>query len=562
MKKDGAALLNSLKNKMLGECFFCKLFATTSLLMLGFSCQNTRDKAKSILATTEPKKLSLCISSDVSSLDPRYGVDATSSQIIRMLFEGLMYIDTKGQVAHAIARAHEVSPDKKTYTFYLRSCQWSNGMDITAYDFEYSWKSILSANQKQRSMAAHHFYIIKNVAKFLKSEGELDEIGIRALDARTFQIELEEAVPYFLESITNTWFFPICKFADQTNGQWAQESGKGFVCSGPFHLKRHRHNNEIFMEKNPLFWDAENVALHRVSVSVVRDTMTRLCLFEKGRVDWVGRPLSGLPLDACAILKKENKITVSPSLGLYWYFFNTERFPFTNKKMRQAFAYALNREEITNYILQAGEEPALAVLPLAYGLQASSSFKDNNKEKAQELFASALSELGIKKENLPELTISYNTDETHQSVAQAIQHQLFSVLGVKVKLRHTEWKVHYSNLMQGDFCIGGMMWHSWVRDPIYILQTFRSKDDGINMSRWQNTEFQEILAASDRETDENQRKKLLSAAQSLLMEEMPVMPIYFTSTAYGKSENLRNVNVIESSILDIRHAYFEEKSNR
>lgn len=552
---------NMLRNNSLSCFVFGRIFALMGLLVLLFSCQNTKDKAKSLLSGSEPKKLSLCISSDVSSLDPRYGVDATSSQIIKMLFEGLMYVDVKGHVAHAIAHSHKISSNKKIYTFHLRPCQWSNGMDITAYDFEYTWKSVICANQKYRSMAAHHFYIIKNVSKFLKSECSLDEVGIRALDARTFQVELEEAVPYFLESITNTWFFPICKFTDQTNGHWARESGKGFVCSGPFHLKRHRHNNEIFMEKNPLFWDAENVALHRVSVSVVKDTMTRLCLFEKGRINWVGRPLSGLPLDACAILKKENKITLSPSLGLYWYFFNTERFPFTNKKMRQAFSYALNRGEITDYILQAGEEPATTVLPSAYGLT-ESAFKDNNKEKAKELFASALSELGIKKENLPELTISYNTDETHQNVAQAIQHQLYSVLGVKVKLRHTEWKVHYSNLMQGDYCIGGMMWHSWVRDPIYILQTFRSKDDGINLSRWQNDQYQKTLAASDRETNETQRRKLLAVAQSILMEEMPVMPIYFTSTAYGKSENLRNVNVLESSMLDVRHAYFEERSSR
>lgn len=106
------------------------------------------------------------------------------------------------------------------------------------------------------------------------------------------------------------------------------------------------------------------------------------------------------------------------------------------------------------------------------------------------------------------------------------------------------------------------MWHSWVRDPIYILQTFRSKDDGINLSRWQNDQYQKTLAASDRETNETQRRKLLAVAQSILMEEMPVMPIYFTSTAYGKSENLRNVNVLESSMLDVRHAYFEESSSR
>jgi ABC-type oligopeptide transport system substrate-binding subunit len=155
--------------------------------------------------------------------------------------------------------------------------------------------------------------------------------------------------------------------------------------------------------------------------------MTQLCLFEKGDIDWLGKPLSGLPLDACAILKKEKKISLHTSCGVYWYFFNTDRFPFTNRKIRQAFAFAINRREITEYVLQANEQPANSILPPSYGINQEGSLLDNNKEKARRLLAEGLEELGIKRKNLPEITINYNSDEIHQNVAQIVQQQIFAV---------------------------------------------------------------------------------------------------------------------------------------
>jgi len=550
---------------LMKDSFFCFKRIVKSLpyvaLFYVASCDKAKDTAHSFFSDKDSEALSLCISADVSCLDPRMGIDATSSQIIKMLFEGLMYIDERGEVVHAIAKSHDVSKDQKVYTFHLRDCQWSNGMDITAYDFEYSWKSILEPLGKDRSMAAHNFYIIKNVSHYLKGACDLKEVGIRALDAKTLQVELQNPVPYFLEALTNTWFFPVCKMMDQCSYSQKKENEKKIVSSGPFKLKGHKINNEILMQKNPLFWDAENVGLHKISISIIKDTMTRLCLFEKGRIDWLGKPLSGLPLDACAILRKEEKISVSPSLGVYWYFFNTERFPFTNKKMRQAFSLSINRDEITNFVLQSNEKPAQSIVPAAYNLSEKVYFDENHKEEARRLFFEALEELGIKKENLPELTLSYNSDETHQNVAQIIQHQVYSTLGIKLKLRHSDWRSHYLDLKQGDFCIGGMMWHSWIRDPMYVLQTFRFKEDGINMSRWQNEEYRNLLTASEKEISPSIRKKLLSSAHDVLMDEMPVMPVYYTTMAYGKSERLHNAFVLENSMLDLRHAHFGSKKN-
>jgi len=146
----------------------------------------------------------------------------------------------------------------------------------------------------------------------------------------------------------------------------------------------------------------------------------------------------------------------------------------------------------------------------------------------------------------------------HQRVAEALQEQWQKVFGITIKLEKQEWKFHYDKLQKGDYQIGGMAWRSWLRDPIYLLQTFRYKDDGINMSRWQHKSYQTLLQASERELNNNKRLNYFRQAEALLMHEMPVIPIYFTTICYSKSESLKNVYLSDLYEVDFRWAYLEE----
>nr|NGX38369.1 Oligopeptide-binding protein OppA [Chlamydiota bacterium] len=130
--------------------------------------------------------------------------------------------------------------------------------------------------------------------------------------------------------------------------------------------------------------------------------------------------------------------------------------------------------------------------------------------------------------------------------------------GLNIKLENQDWKVHYGKLQKGNFQIGGMAWQSWLRDPIYILQTFRDRSDGVNMSRWENAAYQTYLSQAEEEVDPARRRQLYNEAQSILMEEMPVIPIYFPTIAYSKSKKLKNVYISELFEADFRWAYFEE----
>ncbi|MBI2742655.1 MAG: peptide ABC transporter substrate-binding protein [Chlamydiales bacterium] len=526
----------------------------TPLLLLA-AC-GSKEKHPPVSKMEQAKLLPISFGTEIRSLDPRIGIDDKSQLVIKMLFEGLMTFDLQGKLVPSLAKSYKISGNMKTYTFTLRDCNWSNGEPITAYDFEYSWKRAITDTSK--SLSIQNFYPIKNVRGFLKKEKSAEELGIRAVDAKTFVVELEHPTAYFLEAVATSSFFPINASLDQKNPDWINEVGPSFISSGPFTLEKHKQNDELVLIKNPAYWDQKNVNLPGIRIAIVKDPTTELSMFEKGQLAWVGKPLSRLPLDAIPSLKTRKELTSVPSMGVYWYFINTEAFPFTNKKIRKAFAYAINRKEITDHILQTGEEPALGVLPKNLGIHPSEHFSDNNLEEARTLLAEGLKELGITKEELGPIVLSYNSSEYHQQTALVVQEQWQKALGIEIKLQQEEWKVHYQNLVSGNYQLGGMGWNSWLRDPIYIMQTFRIRGDGINMSRWESPTYQRLLDEAEVEPDAQKRLHIFFQAEKLLMDEMPVIPIYFTSICYSKKSQLKNVYVSELNQLDFKWASLEE----
>ncbi|MBS0629947.1 MAG: peptide ABC transporter substrate-binding protein [Verrucomicrobia bacterium] len=497
----------------------------------------------------------MSIQSEICSLDPSVAIDVPSIFPQRMLFEGLVIADLSGNIRPAIAERYEISDDLKTFTFYLRPSVWSNGDPVTAYDFEYAWKKII--NPQTTTLGAHNFYYIKNAKQASQGEVSIDEVGIKVLDTYTLKVELEHPTPYFLEIVAIPSFFPINSKIDKVNPKWSNLQGDQFVCNGPFVLEKHRIDNEILVRKNPNYWDAENVKLPGISIAIIKDSSTQLSMFEKGELDWLGQPLAKIPLDAIETLKKENKVTFINTLGLYWYYFNTESFPFQNKKMRQAFAYAINRDVIVKHVLQCNESPAFALLSSRLTGQKSPYFEDNNRKLAIRLFNEALAEMEILKDQLPEITINYSAAPINQRLAEALQQQWNQVFGIDIVLEQQEWKVHFERLRVGNFQVGGCGWQSWLRDPIYTMQAFRYKTDGINISHWENPNYQQLLDLAEQEIDLNRRKELFKKAEAILMDDMPVIPIYFMTIAYGKNPKLKDVLITDLYEIDFRWAYFE-----
>jgi len=475
--------------------------------------------------------LRLNIPSDPETLDPRKGGDRTSSIFHCILFDGLMRLDDEGNAVQSLAEKVDISKDRTVYTFTIRDSSWSDGSPVTAWDFEKSWKDVLDPNFPAKN--AHLLYPIKNAEGAKTGISSLSEVGIRSLNAKTLEVTLERPTPYFLDLVAFCVLYPVNVEVDHSRPNWEYEVGSKFVSNGPFRLKEWKRNNTIVLEKNPHYYRADQVILDEVHFSMVNSEMTAFNLFEKGELDILGNPLIPLPSDAIPQLMQERKLQVYPTGATTFCVFNVNQPPFDNANIRKAFSYAIERKEIVSNITQLGEEAALgAVPPVLKKYENTAFYEDGNWTAARTHFAKGLKEMRITKEQFPTLTFYYHTAELQHKVAQALQEQWKSCLGVKVNLVNLEKKVLVHNLNLGNYSFALHLWIAQYKDPMNLLERFKFPENVKNYSNWKSPQYAQLLTESSEAITNKERYALLQQAESLLMDAMPIAPIYHWNAAF------------------------------
>jgi oligopeptide transport system substrate-binding protein len=490
--------------------------------------------------------------SEPPTADPGLAEDNISGAVIRAVFDGLTRLDKNAKPIEGVAEKIDISDDKLTYTFHLRDSKWSNGDPVTAHDFEFAWKRVL--DPATGAKYAYQLYYVKNAEAYNKGKASRDDVGVKALDDKTLQVTLEHPTPYFLELTAFYTYSPVNKKVVEGNKNWANEAST-IVGNGPFKMESWDHKNQMTLVKNDSYWDKDAVKIDKIKFSMIEDENTELSMFQQGDFDWAGKPLSSLPTDSIPHLKEQGILQTEPLAAVYWYKFNTEKPPFNNAKIRKAFAYAINRQEIIDNITQTGEIPATGAVPTTMTIKPDGYFKDNDVATAKKLLEEGMSELGITK--LPPITLSYNTYEAHQKIAQAVQDQWKKNLGVDVTLQNQEWKVYIDTLHSGDYQIGRMGWLGDFNDPINFLELFKEKDNGTNDTNWENPQYKDLLNKALVEPDTEKRKKILINAEQILMDEMPIAPVYFQTDAWVQNPKLKGVTVDVLGNIDFKGAYFE-----
>ena len=518
-----------------------------ALSILTTSCDKNDSGSKSTGTENSPSVLKITSDSDPTSLDPRKVRDLASITALRMFYDGLMRSDFNGKLIPALAEKVEVSSDMTHYTFTLRESYWSNGEPITAQDFEYSWKSIL--NPQFSAPNAYQFYLIKGAKAAKEGLISLDQVGIKAVDTKTLVVELENPTPYFLEMTAFHPFFPV-------NPKWDalsttdKDAPHQFIASGAFVPETWAHHNVLVAKKNHKYWNAAEVKFDEIQLMTL-DSHTALQMFEAGDLHWTGSPMGDIPTDAMLHLKKEGALGIAPAAGTHFFRFNTTNSPFNNKKMRQAFSYALNRKAITEHVLQGGQKPAMSLVPLHMGLQKESYFADDSIADAQALFTEALTELNMTKEQLPTITLSYANNERSHKIAQAVQQQWNKNFGINVMLVGYESKVYFDKLAHQDYQISSGSWFADINDPINFLEVFKYKSNSTNNTLWESPEYITLLDKSSIEANPELRKEILGKAESLLMDEMPIAPLFYYTFDYAKKENVSGIYFSELGYLDL-----------
>jgi oligopeptide transport system substrate-binding protein len=512
------------------------------LLILLSSCHQTQQNVARINMQHEPH-----------TLDPRRARDLQAMTIAKMVFEGLTRVNADEKAELAMAEKVDISSDGKIYTITLRKAKWSSGEEVTAHDFSYAWKKVLEPTFPADQ--AFQLYVIKNAKSAKEGKASTDQVGIQALDNQTLQVELDHPIPYFLDLVALPIFFPISQKVDEAYPQWMHD-GQHLVGNGPFALKEWKHNDLMRMEKNPSYWDSDQVKLKELHLVMVSED-TELKMFEKGELDWAGSPLSTLPVTVLPHLKEKGQLQVKPFLATYFFRTNVESVPFSHPLMRKAFAMAIQRQEIVEHVTQGNQLPATGLLPPALGVAERPYFRDGDIEMAKAAFEEALTALNQQRETLPPLSLMYVAGDRNHLIAQAVQEQWRKALGVTVQLQAVERKVYFDQISKKNYQLAAGSWTADFKDPINFLEVFKFKAGGSNNTAWENLRYRELLNEASLVKETKKRNELFHECEEILIGEMPIIPLFHFTMLY-MTHHIKNVALSSLGGIDFKWAEVEK----
>ncbi len=511
---------------------------------------DTNDKTEETAPSTEGEKiLRTNNSSEPGSLDPPLAQGTHESWVLDHAFEGLMKIDKDLEVVPGMAKSVDVSEDKLTYTFTMRDdAKWSNGEPVTAGDFEFSWKRAL--NPDTASDYAHQLYYIKGGEAFNLGKGKEEDVMVKAEDDKTLVVTLEAPTEFFLELTAFYTLFPVNQKTVEENADWAK-SPESYISNGPFKLTEWEHSSSIKIRKNDEYYDKDSVNLDGIDFDIIEDENTTWQKFEGGDYDF----LTPLPQAVVAELQAADdpELVIAEQVGTYYYNLNAEYElpngikPFANSKIRKAFAMSLDNETIVEKIAQGGQLPAEGVVPRGLTDENGKEYRDEvgkllefNEEEAKKLFEEGLKEEGLKVEDFKNVVILYNTLESHKKIAQAAQEMWRVNLGAEVQLENVEFQVKLDREKSGDYSISRAGWIGDYSDPITFLELWDSQSS-FNDANYNNPEYDKLVDIAKTSPDNAERFDAMRKAEKMLMEDMPVAPVYFYTQPFAQKEYVTGV---------------------
>lgn len=496
------------------------------------------DKQASGDSKDSTQEITLGMTTEPPAIDPAIATDTTSGWVLDHIFEGLYTRDKEGNPVLGVAKDQKVSDDGKTYTFTLRDdAKWSDGSPVTAQDFEFAWKNVL--NPDTGSAFAFYMYYIKGAEAYNKGKGSADEVGVKAVNEKTLQVDLNAPLGYFDKLLTMWTFYPVKKDLVEGNKNWSADA-KNYVSNGPFKMTDWKHNSEVVLEKNDNYYDKKDVSLKKVTFKIVTDATTYYQMYKTNELDLI----MTLPTDAVTAEKNNKEYQEVPYFGTYMYMFNVEKAPFNNAKVRKAFTMAIDRKALSENVTKAGEIPAYGMVPPGVKSpdgdfrEKGGNYFEENFDEAKKLLAEGMKEEGWDK--LPQVTLLYNTAENNKKMAEAVQEMIKKNLGVDIKVSNQEWKTYLDTTKQHNFQMARMGWVGSFVDPVIMLDYYLG-DSPNNRTGWVNKQFDEIMAKSKVEQDENKRFELLHQAEEVLMTDLPFMPVYFYTNTYLTSPKFKGI---------------------
>lgn len=506
--------------------------------------------------TSNGNNIAVCLASEPQTVDPALNSAVDGAIMINHFFEGLVkwVDDGEGNAMTAPGQAESwekvVNDDGTvTYTMKLRDgIKWSDGKEVTASDFEYSWKRL--ANPDTAADYCYMIDMVQGYADISTGNAEPDTLGIKAIDDKTLEIVLSYDCPYFEEIMAFPATFPVRQDLVEGNEEWTYDVAT-YVSNGPYKMKEWSHNAYILAEKNENYYDFANLGPDTIRFTLLDDANAILAAYKSGELDFIEE----LPPDEMANYLASGELTVADYIGTYYVCFNVEDEIFSNPLIRKAFSLAIDRNYIVENVSQAGEVPATGYVPAGVNDAAgpgSDDFRtvggeyysvaeedyEKNCEEARALLAEAGYPNG---EGFPTVEYMYNTNDKHKAIGEALQNMWQEQLGVTVNLSNQDWNVFLESRKQGDYQIARNGWIADYNDPCSFLDMWYT-DGGNNDAQYSDKDYDAKIDAAKATAVQEERMKAFHEAEDILIERDNVLaPVYFYTQPYMIKDDIQGM---------------------
>lgn len=502
-----------------------KLVRPLLCLLMGLALVSCGDNKKLVDIGDEKQILFIANGDEIADVDPHLITGMPEYHVLTALYEGLVSKDPKTMAPiPGVAESWDVSDDGLTYVFHIRAnAKWSNGDDLGAQDFVDSWhRGLMPALGNQYAAS---LFVIENAEDFYNGKVDFDKVGVKALDKKTLWVKLASPTPYFLQLLDHHSTYPvhiptIKKFGalDERGSAWTRP--ENFVSNGPFRLSEWTPNKYLSVVKSDTYWDKKHVYLNEVRFYPIPKTTVEERMFRAGQLHMTYY----LPRDKLTWYQtnQPQALRSFPNYATYFYRFNTTRAPLNDLRVRKALAYSVDRKAIVEQVTKFGQQPAYALTPPDdYGYRPEAKMP-YDPELARKLLAEAGFPGG---KGFPPMKIMFNTNEEHKNVALAIQRMWKKELGIDISLENAEWKVFLDRERQMDYQIDRASWVGDYLDPNTFLELFTT-GNGNNKTGFSDPDYDAVLRAAANEPDQTKRMALFQKGDAILVEQIPILPLY------------------------------------
>lgn len=502
----------------------------------------TTDAAAQTTESTGDKELAVQIGPDPETIDPALNSAVDGGNMLLHAYECLLIVGEDGTLQPGQAESYEVSEDGLTWTFHLRDgLKWSDGSDLTANDFVYSWKRVCNPE-----VAAPYAETVLGMVKGYDEaiDGNLDALGVSAPDDSTLVVELANPCSYFGSLAAFATLSPVQEATIEANGEAWATAPETYVSNGPFYMTEWVPGSHITFSKNPYYWNADAIKLDRLKFVLMEDSNAAYSAYQTGEVLMI----KDVPTEEIPSLTGTDDFYVDPIIGTYYISLNIQKAPFDDVNVRKALSLAIDREYVASTLMQGTYTAAGNFMGPGWMDTDGTEFMSNanggkpyidttnfeaNLEEAKQLLADAGYPDG---EGFP--TISYTTNDAgyHKVVAEYLQ-QAWAELGIDLQVNIVEWSSFTPMRRSGDFEVARNGWVGDYSDPSNMLELFCTTN-GNNDGKFSNADFDAAIDLSRSTLDAKERSTALHTAEDILMDQAGCIPLAYYNDFWLQSSKI------------------------